>query len=329
MRAPRSGTFPTVPGDVSRLRPLVNAALGEYALIGVPATPVRVFNNAVFRLEVPDGGLALRIHRKGYRTPTEIESELVYLAGLAATGTVDVPTPRATRRGGFVAEVQALGEVRHCSVVTWLPGEVRRPGTGAGPATLVRIGAALGRIHEFSASFAAPAGFGRPAWDLDTLLGANGTRLPGEGHQLIEEVRHRTRAVFGGIARSPATFGVIHHDFILLNCLHRGRRTAVIDFDDCGWGFYLQDLGGILGNLKDYPHHRSLWKQFLDGYRSVRPLPVERSEDLELVVALRHAATALWMLDRDRERPLPADQLRQNLDYRFEEIKRSLRALDS
>ena len=316
-----------MPGDVSLLRPLVNIALDEYGLTGVRVTPVRVFNNSVFRLTTPAGDLALRIHRQGYRTSREIRSELVYLTGLAATGRVDVPVPLVTRRGELVAEVQAPGEVRHCSVVTWLPGEVRRPGTGAGPATLVRIGEALGRIHEFSASFAAPAGFERPTWDLETLLGGEGAHQLGDGQRLIDEVRERSVPVFGGIAGSPSAFGVIHHDFILLNCLHRGRRTAVIDFDDCGWGFFIQDLGGLLGNLKDYPHHRSLWKPFLDGYRSVRPLPSEREEDLELMVALRHAATALWMIDRDRERPLPGDQLRRNLDYRLGEIERSLKVL--
>lgn len=46
------------------------------------------------------------------------------------------------------------------------------------------------------------------------------------------------------------------------------------------------------------------------------------------MVALRHAATALWMIDRDREHPLPGERLRENLDYRLEEIERSLRAID-
>lgn len=313
--------------DANYPRSLVSAALDEYGLTGVRVEPIRVFNNAVFRVTTPSGDLALRIHRPGYRTSTQIRSELVYLAGLAATGLIEVPAPLSTRHGDLVAQIDTGDEARHCSVVTWLPGRVRRPGTGAGPATLFRIGETLGWMHSFSESFKPQPAFDRPVWDLEAVLDRGDASPLGEGRHLIDEVRERSEALFGGIARAPTDHGVIHNDFILLNCLHRGRRTAVIDFDDCGWGFFLQDLGGLLGNLKDYPNYRSLWKPFLDGYRSVRPLPSEREDDLELMVALRHAATALWMIDRDRQQPLPGDQLRENLDHRLEEIERSLREM--
>lgn len=50
--------------------------------------------------------------------------------------------------------------------------------------------------------------------------------------------------------------GVIHFDFILLNCrLHRGRhwRAGVIDFDDVGSGYCLYDIAPMVDNLLDFP----------------------------------------------------------------------------
>ena len=310
-------------------RRAVDAVLGQYELIVDEVTPVRFTNNAVFRLHTAVGDLALRIHRPDYRTPWQTRSELTYMEALAESGCVEVPLPVRTRSGDLVAMVGANGQRRHASVVTWLKGEVRRPGRGAGPKTLFRIGRALGHIHEFSQSFEAPAGFDLPTWDLSAIFEQSLVdQLESTDQQRIfDEVRQRAAVLFDGLGRSAAAFGVLHHDFILLNCLHHGRRTAVIDFDDCGWGFYLQDLGGLLGNLKDYANYRSLRRPFLDGYRSVRPMPSEAEQDLELMIALRHCSGTLWLLDRQQEDAMPEDQFRRIMTYRIEEIESSLKTL--
>ena len=249
--------------------------------------------------------------------------------------TVDAVTPvRFTNnavfrlRGAFVSTVEVSGERQHGSVVTWLAGDVRRPGSGAGPRTLHRIGQALGSIHDFSETFAVPDGFEVPTLDLSTVLAEVDPDRLGTAARwgIFDEVLRRAEVAFDGLVRSPATFGVLHNDFILLNCLHHGRRTAVIDFDDCGWGFYLQDLGGMLSNLKDYPDYRSLRRWFLDGYRSVRPLPSEDEQDLELMIALRHCASTLWLLNRHQASAIAEDQFQRILNYRINEIQSSLEA---
>ncbi len=77
----------------------------------------------------------------------------------------------------------------------------------------------------------------------------------------------------------PDDWGLIHAD------LHRGNvvRTpagepAVIDFDDSGWGYYLLDVATVLSSmprtcLDDRTAFLRFAAGFLDGYRSVRPLP--------------------------------------------------------
>ena len=313
----------------AEFRPVVDALLGEYDLTADAVTPVRFTNNAVFRLDSASKRCALRIHRPGYRTPRQIRSELTYMAAVAAGGNVEVPLPVANRSGDLVSTVYVTGERRHGSVVTWLDGEVRRPGRGAGPKTLHRIGQALGSLHKFSESFAAPNDFELPTWDVAALFEAGGLdRFATRAQQrMFDEVRHRVDVLFNRLARGPDSFGLLHHDFILLNCLHHGRRTAVIDFDDCGWGFYLQDLGGILGNLKDYSGYRSLRRPLLDGYRSARPLPSESEEDLELMIALRHCISTLWLVNRHQQSAIGEDRFQHLLTFRIEEIKASLAAL--
>ncbi len=218
----------------------------------------------------------------------------------------------------------------HCvSVVTWLAGEVRRPGRGAGRATLFRIGQALGRIHQFSETFDPPDGFDLPTWDVATMMDTEGRSLIEATlyRRLVDPLVERARERFAQLPATPVTYGVLHNDFVLLNCLHSGRQTSVIDFDDSGWGFYLQDLGGLLGNLKDYRNYRVLRRWFVDGYESVRPFPSADERDLELMIALRHCTTVLWLFERQAAGAMATDLFERNLAYRVEEIESSLAEL--
>lgn len=307
----------------------VEEALAQFDLGIADFAEIRVTNNAVFRLHTPAGDYALRIHRPGYRLRQQIRSELTYVAALAEGSEVIVPHPVRTRSGDVVASVEVGGEVRHASVVTWLEGAVLRPGRGAGRATLFRIGRALARIHLFSETFDPPDGFDLPTLDIATRFNAERLRLieTRSLRGLVDQLMQRAGDRFAGLTRTPASYGVLHNDFILLNCLHSGRRTAVIDFDDSGWGFYLQDLGGLLGNLKDYGNYRTLRRWFVDGYESVRPFPTADRRDLELMIALRHCTTALWLHERRAEAPMLVDRFEQNIAYRIEEIESALTEL--
>ena len=299
------------------------AALAEYAWVAERVTPVRFINNAVFRVHTEPRDYALRVHRPGYRTPQQTSSELTYVEALAQASGVRVPVPLRTPSGDLISVVEVGGEARHVSVVAWLEGEVRRPGNGAGPKTLFRIGEALGRIHRFSESFEPAAGFELPTWNVANMLDEGFEPVPEVTNwSACEELRHRLIERFDKIQRRPVTYGVLHHDFILLNCLHSGREIAVIDFDDCGWGFYLQDLGGILGNLKDHRGYRSLWRSFSEGYESVRSFPAHDERDLELMVALRHCTSLLWLHALHREGGMGDDRFRAIMAYRIEEIEK-------
>ncbi len=58
----------------------------------------------------------------------------------------------------------------------------------------------------------------------------------------IETVRVATRE----LGAQPDTFGLIHADLHQENYLFHGGMARAIDFDDCGWGFYLYDLAVTL-----------------------------------------------------------------------------------
>lgn len=260
--------------------------------------------NTIFQVVTTDQRFVLRVHRPGYRTVVNTRAELLYLRELgdALAGTrIDLPRPVPTRDGDLVVEAS---DDQHCDMLTWVDGEVRRPGNGLDPAAVRELGHALALMHSATEKMTAPHGL--PSWDADGMFTAAASPfrplmeideiLTAADRTDFDAVAERTRKIFADLS---ADFGIIHVDYILGNThLSRkgdGWRVGVIDFDDCGLGCYLYDLCPMLGNLAGYPggtynpNYPVLRDAFLGGYRSVRPLPVEWEPCLPVLMAARHA----------------------------------------
>jgi Ser/Thr protein kinase RdoA (MazF antagonist) len=282
---------------------------------------------------------ALRLHRPGYRSLSQIRAELAFLAAVAGDvqGTrIAVPSPVPTSDGDLVVEVELDGVTRYCDLLTWIDGRVMKHGSGLGVRSCRLLGEGLASIHETAAAFSLPAGTELPAWDADAMFTEASPFDPGpmqrflsaHAFTLYEDVVRRTRAVFGELASIPGQHGIIHNDYVLINVLFRrsgdGRRLGVLDFDDIGFGYYLYDLAPLLGNLFDYPGaYRRLRHAFLDGYRSVRSLPSDLEAHLPVLMAARHAVTLTWLAARRRrgETDLPIDR---HVEIRVAEMARCL-----
>jgi len=128
--------------------------------------------NTVWRAETDAGPCALRLHRPGYRTAAELQSELDWMAMLAQAG-LNVPRPLPSRAGRLV---EWLGDTA-VDVLSWLPGRTvgaqgALDGISDRPGHMRALGALLARLHDLSDAWSPPAGFTRPRWDRTGLLGA-------------------------------------------------------------------------------------------------------------------------------------------------------------
>ena len=104
------------------------------------------------------------------------------------------------------------------------------------------------------------------------------------------------------LAADPGTFGLIHGDLHYENFLfHRGAARA-IDFDDCGWGFYLYDLAVTLWELEGRAQYEAMRTALLDEYSARRPLPARFPEHLRAFAILRRVQILMWVFE-SREHP--------------------------
>lgn len=262
--------------------------------------------NAVFEVEFAKARAALRLHRPGYQSAAAIRSELWLTSELAQAG-VAVPLPLLTQAGKMLVD---LGDGRIASAILWADGAAI--GQGGVPlaqpvARQVEIHRALGcllaQMHDVADRLALPVGFVRPDWGLAGLLGETPFwgrfwEHPGLSASQGAVLRAARTHARHRLADYRGSQGLIHADAIRENILDHGTGLTLIDFDDCGFGYRLYDLGTALRDNLAEPALPALAAALLEGYGTLRPLEPQDRAMLPVFVLLRTLASVGWSMPR-------------------------------
>ncbi|MBN2907808.1 MAG: phosphotransferase [Rhodobacteraceae bacterium] len=266
--------------------------------------------NAVYAVTLPaaEKGV-LRLHRRGYQSEEAIRSELWWLDALASAG-LSVPRPQHTVDGALLTQL-ADGHV--ASVLAWMPGAAL--GTGGtplpgSPDEQMRLYASAGRaianLHVTTDRLTLPPNFARPHWDIDGLLGSApfwgrfwDHPAATEGESIVmSEARRFAREKLTDFAARGGDQGLIHADLLRENILFDGPHAHLIDFDDCGFGFRLYDLGTALTPNLEEPALDRIATGLIEGYATLRPLSDGDLAMLPVFVMLRTLASVGWTMPR-------------------------------
>jgi Ser/Thr protein kinase RdoA (MazF antagonist) len=257
--------------------------------------------NEVYRVSSASGSVyALRLHRPGYRDASELTSELAMMDALSAAG-VHVPQPIRSQRGELIEKSAS----QYVSLLSWVGGAPLMAASAAmsrdEKLTIFReLGRAAARMHTILDRWVPPIGFTRVRWDVDGLLGesphwgrfwACDTLSEGE-QRIVLEARSLLRE---HVAESQADFGLIHADLVGENVLVEDGRVCIIDFDDSGFGFRLQDLATALVKFVHDTDYDALWQPLIEGYGEVRELDTRL---LDAFLAIRSLSSLGWSWPR-------------------------------
>jgi Ser/Thr protein kinase RdoA (MazF antagonist) len=280
-------------------------ALAEYDLS--PDSTLRLLNlseNATYAVEDAGTGARsiLRVHRKNYHRPREIESELDWLDALRRDGDVTVPTVLPAHDGRRVVTVDHDGTQRHVVHFEMVPGVEpdEETLTVEDFRTLGRITAAL---HDHSKSWSRPPGFGRFSWDWEHSLGdhprwgrwQDASGVGKQEHELLDRAARLLRQRLTEYGSGPQRFGLVHADLRPANLLVDGSIITVIDFDDCGLGWYFYDFGTAVSFIEDDPALPEWQDSWIAGYRSRSPIAAADEDMLASFVLLRRLLLLAWM----------------------------------
>ncbi len=289
--------------DTDRLEVFARSAVAEHGLPDAELTLLNVSENATYQVDAGDGRrFALRVHRPGYHSKDAIASELAWIQALRDDDVVRTAPVIATPDGRqIVTGVHPDGDERFAVAFGWLEGT--EPPEDRLVADFAQVGAITARLHRHSRNWSKPAGFTRLRWDCDTALGAEGhwgrwQDGMGMGAGEIEVLSRsaslvqRRLAAFGD---GPDRFGLIHADMRLANLLVDGPDVSVIDFDDCGFSWYLYDLGSSLSFIEHHPVVPELIDSWVRGYLTEGTLTSDEIAELPTFVMLRRMLLVAWV----------------------------------
>ena len=284
---------------------LARNALGEFGL--PPDARMELVNyseNITYRVDDTHTGerFALRVHRPGYHTLQNIESELTWMAAIARQAKVPTPVPVPAPDGKPIQSAGAPGvpHKRYCVLFRWLDGEF--PDEDRLIESFGPLGEITARLHAHARGWMPPAGFKRQTWDPDFMFGENpiwgrwqdGMGLTGNDRKLLDRLVDKLRQRLVRFEK-PGRFGLIHADLRLANLLVENGETRVIDFDDCGFGWYLYDFGTAVSFIEHRSDMDELIASWVDGYRRVVPLCKEEENEIPTFIMMRRLLLTAWI----------------------------------
>ncbi|HEK2237813.1 phosphotransferase enzyme family protein [Pseudomonas aeruginosa] len=246
--------------------------------------------NHTYMIKVDGERYVVRVHRPGYHTQQEIQSELDWMDALSESG-IQVPVPRKGVNGLALQKVSLGGDLgdRFVVLFEWIDGQ--EPDGEHLLSNFERLGAITASLHNHSKSWVKPSSFKRMVWDHETMVGINShwgnwreaPYLSVEGVRVISEAMASVRHSMEAYGKSESRYGLIHSDLRLANLLLQGDETKLIDFDDCGFSWYMHDLASAVSFVEDHKDLPIWIEKWIAGYSKVGSLT---QEDLAIIPAL-------------------------------------------
>ncbi len=306
-----------------RLRAVAVSALGAYELGPHRLELIQHEENTTYRVDTDADRYVLRIHRPPLRTLRAVDGELRWLDALSAQTDLAVPRPVATRSGDLEVQASSAGvpDGRICVLFHWVPGRFLQ--ADLRPEHLHQAGVLAGRLQQHARDWAKPADFRRPRQGLLTEAAraaesdgvseqearaeptatGDSERACAElaavlGDEAIRPVRRLCAVIDdhrSNLGTGPDVYGLQHGDLHQENYLFQDGRIGAIDFDDCGFGWHLDDLAVCASEIQNRPDTEDLIAGLLEGYHRATGVTVDRPA-LDLHVAFRYLQIAVWIL---------------------------------
>lgn len=299
----------SVPHDVlmERLTALANQSLHLWGLpAGAQARLINVSENATFLVENPDGHKSiLRVHRENYHTRNAITCEHAWSKALNDEGGVKTPDIIPGRDGSNIqtAEVDGLPGERHMVMFEFVEGHEPAEDADHLVESFEELGEIAALTHNHSVSWQRPENFERLVWDLDTVFGPDATwgdwrdapNVTAAIRSCLEDLEFVVVRRLTDYGKGPDRFGLIHADMRLANLLIHEGTTRLIDFDDCGLGWFMYDFAAGISFMEDHPQVPALKDAWVRGYRKARSLTQEDEQEIDTFVMLRRLALLAWI----------------------------------
>ncbi|MFK9093495.1 phosphotransferase enzyme family protein [Bacillus salipaludis] len=309
-----NSTVDSLHRSLDKFNQIANVAIRLYPLL--TKSTIQLLNyseNATYLVKKTVTGekYILRVGRPGYHTKPEMESELKWLKSIDQDSSIQVSLPILGGNGEYIQVVNYVNEPYYCTLFTFLEGDApSEENEKELISQFEKLGEITAQLHEHSINKGEKLNqIRRITWDFETILGStpkwgrwqDGIAITPERADLFTKVAEKINSRLEKFGKEPHQFGLIHSDLRLANLLVEREQIKVIDFDDCGFGWYLYDLAASISFIEHKSYVPDLITSWLKGYRKVRSLPEELELEFPTFILMRRLQLIAWVGSRDNE----------------------------
>lgn len=253
----------------------VHNILKEY---GIRGTPVFFHNSENSIYIVKENNVpryVLRLCRKGYHSREEVLGEIKWLELIEKETDIKVPHILETKEGKKLCATDDTYAVLWQYIEGRSLSETQNYGKEQLMCYFYDMGVIAAKLHNLSAK-------GEKIYRLPRTLNHMAGKDPLWGDwrdffakdkkslDILEAAYEKACLTINSVRVNNENYGLIHSDIRLSNLIDRGKSLALLDFDDCCYGYFALDLAGSLSFMETHPLKNKLTEQWLKGYETLR-----------------------------------------------------------
>ncbi len=283
---------------------LIDEINGSYRINAIHAELLKVSENTTLRIDTADNvPYILRINRPSYHSISELESETRWMDIIRHDTDIHVPEVIKNSKGEYVSGFSESTKYgRYYSIFSFISGRDLQAGSVEElKKNIEAAGMTAAKLHKCTINSDQVRQLPRFCWDYEDLLGAN----PRWGHWsfhplLSEQEKEKIKSFCYSIkkkldeyGKGPNRYGMIHGDLHLSNFIETPDKLYLIDYDDCGYGWFLYECGCTLMQYNDPLEELS--QSWIRGYTGIRNLSDKDLEMIPVFILMRRIARIGWM----------------------------------
>lgn len=259
--------------------------------------------NAVFLLEGKDGWRKiLRVHRVNYHTENAVLSELAWMEALHNDAGVETPKAVPGIDGELIQKVLAKPGEKARMVVLFDFITGTEPKIDDLIEAFCHLGTIAAHMHIHARSWKRPDFFERMSWDYENSFGAApnwgswkaGFACHKPGFEIVQRADQVMKFRLQAFGQDKDRFGLVHSDLRLANLLVEGGKTKVLDFDDCGLGWFLYDVASSMTFLENDPKAEAIIASWIEGYQTIGRLSRAEIKEIPTFMMFRRLVVMGW-----------------------------------
>ena len=239
--------------------------------------------NYVYKAQLKNNCVIVRVSWGRHRDQKQVDAELKWIDHLTKNG-IRACRPICSNEGKLSHSIEIAGKTAIVTIFEYAPGrQVERK--FANESTFESLGRLTGTMHAAAFELNQAGGvIERPSWTDSRLLKQD---LEACRQALSDSFATSVEEMVGRISRipkRPESFGIVHGDINFANIFEDGQKFWIFDFDNCEYGYFVQELATVLWDsiyckeLREFADSglnrriELLWEAFLRGYSETSPL---------------------------------------------------------